>query len=289
VASVQALCDTPDHVPDGDGPEQRLAGLAEWTTRHVTDPDVRNLGDPESLSISKDALADAVKKAHIDSCKLLELGIQLQSYAQAMRVVCDVPRVASQTVEERDKRAKYLRSRLLNTDVVRLFAILANLNDADAKAKLREAVTRAGLASCSLLEDQQDPARVPPPSPPTSSATAGRSPGGRVSVANMKSLDDSTLTSEVVLQKIQSTYMPGLKRCYRDHLAMHPDARGRLTLELTVDETGGTVSAAAHGFADEVDACIDNLMTTWRFPIPKTQTGAAKKASFAATMQLVPN
>ena len=119
--------------------------------------------------------------------------------------------------------------------------------------------------------------------------TTETAPPGRISVSDKKTFDDSTLTPDVVLSKIQSAYMAGLKRCYKTYLAKDATARGKVTLSLTVNETGRTVQGGAKGFASEVDACIQGLMSSWRFPIPKDKDGDATEASFAITLQLVPD
>jgi hypothetical protein len=114
-------------------------------------------------------------------------------------------------------------------------------------------------------------------------------PSGRISVADKQTFDESTLTPDVVLAKIQSAYMAGLKRCYKDYLKKDASARGKVTLNLTINETGRTVKGAAHGFASEVDECIGGQMASWRFPIPKDKDGDPTEASFAITLQLVPD
>lgn len=127
----------------------------------------------------------------------------------------------------------------------------------------------------------------------TESAGGGKgqekAPSGRISVADKQSFDESTLTPDVVLAKIISAYMAGLKRCYKEFLKKDASARGKVTLSLTVNETGRTVKGAAHGFAGEVDGCIGTLMTGWRFPIPKDKDGEVTEASFSITLQLVPD
>jgi hypothetical protein len=129
---------------------------------------------------------------------------------------------------------------------------------------------------------------------PGGTETAGgpkeeKAPTGRINVSDKQTFDDSTLTPDIVLSKIQSAYMAGLKRCYKEHLKKDASARGKVTLSLTVNETGRTVSGKANGFANEVDDCITNQMGSWRFPIPKDKDGEATEASFAITLQLVPD
>jgi uncharacterized protein YndB with AHSA1/START domain len=119
--------------------------------------------------------------------------------------------------------------------------------------------------------------------------TSEKGPTGRISVADKQTFDESTLTPDIVMSKIQSAYMAGLKRCYREYLKKDASARGKVTLTLTINETGRTVKGAAKGFAGEVDDCISNLMTGWRFPIPKDKEGDPTEASFAITLQLVPD
>lgn len=129
---------------------------------------------------------------------------------------------------------------------------------------------------------------------PTGPESAGggkqeKGPAGRIQVSDKQTFDDSTLTPDVVLSKIQSAYMAGLKRCYKEHLKTDPSARGKITLSLTVNETGRTTQGAAKGFASEVDDCISGQMTSWRFPVPKDKDGEPTEASFAITLQLVPD
>ncbi len=114
-------------------------------------------------------------------------------------------------------------------------------------------------------------------------------PTGRISVADKQSFDESSLSPDVVLSKIQSAYMAGLKRCYKEYLKKDASARGKVTLQLTINATGRTTKGSAHGFASEVDECIGAQMSSWRFPIPKDKDGEATDASFAITLQLVPD
>jgi hypothetical protein len=118
---------------------------------------------------------------------------------------------------------------------------------------------------------------------------AEKAPGGRISVADRPTGDASSLSPEAVLAKIQSAYMLGLKHCYREYLKKDASARGKVSLSLTVNETGRTVKGNAHGFAPEVDACITGLMATWRFPIPKDKDGEVTDANFEIALQLVPD
>jgi hypothetical protein len=116
-----------------------------------------------------------------------------------------------------------------------------------------------------------------------------KAPTGRISVSEKQGGEDTTLSPDAVLSKIQNAYMAGLKRCYKNYLVKDASARGKVTLSLTINETGRTVKGAAHGFAGEVDECITAQMGSWRFPIPKDKGGDATSADFAITLQLVPD
>jgi hypothetical protein len=129
---------------------------------------------------------------------------------------------------------------------------------------------------------------------PGGTETAGgpkteHAPTGRIQVSDKQTFDESSLTPDVVLSKIQSVYMSQIKRCYTTFLKKDASARGKVTLKLTVNETGRAVQTAANGFAGEVDECIGNLMSSWRFPVPKDKDNEATTASFAITLQLVPD
>ncbi len=113
--------------------------------------------------------------------------------------------------------------------------------------------------------------------------------GARTAAANRPTGDASSLSPEAVLSKIQSDYMEGIERCYREYLKNDASARGKVALSLTVNETGRTVKGVAHGFAAEVDECITGQMSTWRFPIPKDKDGDATDANFEIALELDPS
>jgi hypothetical protein len=118
---------------------------------------------------------------------------------------------------------------------------------------------------------------------------AEKGPQGRINVASKSGGDESSLTPDVVLNKILNAYMAGLKRCYKQYLNKEASARGAVLLSFTVNETGRLVNGNAKGFAGDVDACIQSQMATWRFPVPKDKDNEATDANFAITLQLVPD
>lgn len=124
--------------------------------------------------------------------------------------------------------------------------------------------------------------RTPVPAPTTG-------PNGRVSVANKQTFDNSTLTVDVVLQRILSVYMTGIKRCYKETLKKDPTARGKMKLDFTVNEIGRTVNGKANGFVAELDTCVTGQMSNWRFPVPKDKDDEPTDAAFEIALTLVPD
>ncbi len=114
-------------------------------------------------------------------------------------------------------------------------------------------------------------------------------PAARVAVSSKQAFDNTSLTPDVVLRKIQSVYLAAIKRCYKEYLKKDPAARGKLKLVLTVNETGRAVSTSATGFAKEIDACVAGTMPSWRFPIPKDDDGDPAAATFSIVLNMVPD
>ncbi|HEY4183390.1 MAG TPA: AgmX/PglI C-terminal domain-containing protein [Kofleriaceae bacterium] len=100
--------------------------------------------------------------------------------------------------------------------------------------------------------------------------------------------DESTLTLDIVLAKIQTAYMAGIRRCYKTQLERDPKLEGKVTLSLDVNKTGRVASGTATGINDELDTCIGGLMTSWRFPVPRGPKGHPVEASFVIALKLVP-
>jgi biopolymer transport protein ExbD len=109
---------------------------------------------------------------------------------------------------------------------------------------------------------------------------------GRIATEMTKN-EDSSLTSDTVLRKIQSLYQQGLKRCFQDALTRNPKLGGNVALSFTVDRQGKVVKPSAKGFDDDIDACMTSKMSTWRFPIPKDKDGEPTEATFTTKLVLV--
>ena len=124
---------------------------------------------------------------------------------------------------------------------------------------------------------------------PTGGSSDPAAPATRVAVSSNQSFDNTSLTPDLVLRKIQAVYLAGIKRCYKQYLKKDPTARGKIALALTVNETGRAVSTSASGFVKEVDDCLAGMMPSWRFPIPKDDDGDAVAATFSIVLTMVPD
>jgi hypothetical protein len=111
----------------------------------------------------------------------------------------------------------------------------------------------------------------------------------RVTIGPVKPDDSTTLTPATVLDRINTLYMVGLQRCYKDGLRFDSTLSGRVAISFTVDERGQVIDPEASGVSSGVDTCVRTQMTHWRFPIPKDKDGDATDASFAVTLALQPS
>jgi hypothetical protein len=96
----------------------------------------------------------------------------------------------------------------------------------------------------------------------------------------------TTLTAQMVLDKINGVYMAGLQRCYR--LGQNEDAslEGKVILEIPIDEAGHVDDPAASGLTSKVDGCVQTFMATWRFPIPRDKHGTPTSKTFRVSVQM---
>jgi hypothetical protein len=129
---------------------------------------------------------------------------------------------------------------------------------------------------------------------PTGTTTVGdgkgeeKIPAGRIKVSDKQTFDESSLTPDAVLGKINSVYMAGLKACYKKYLVKDATARGKVQLTFEVSESGRVSTGKAKGFASEVDECISSQMSRWTFPKPVDKDGEGTSAGFSIGLQLVP-
>lgn len=114
-------------------------------------------------------------------------------------------------------------------------------------------------------------------------------PKGRVQVSSKKGFDDTSLTPDAVLSKINSTYMAGLKRCYKELLKTDPTAGPRVELQFTVNDKGRVTSPSVKSDYADLNSCIKGQMSSpWTFNKPVDSDGEPTEASFQITLALRP-
>ncbi len=121
------------------------------------------------------------------------------------------------------------------------------------------------------------------PEPPANGSAAS-TPSGRINVASKRALVDSSLTADVLLAKIFSTYMAGLKRCYKQQLAADPAAKGSMQIRFSVEPTGRTTEILVTSFHPDHETCAKGLMQSWRFPVAKGPDGEPVATAFELTL-----
>jgi outer membrane biosynthesis protein TonB len=120
---------------------------------------------------------------------------------------------------------------------------------------------------------------------PAAEGGAASMPVGRITVASKRALVESSLTAAMLLSKIQSGYMTGLKRCYRQRLAADPEAKGSVKIRLSVEPTGRTTGIEVTAFHPDLERCTKQSMQNWRFPVAKGADGEPILATFELALE----
>jgi hypothetical protein len=111
-------------------------------------------------------------------------------------------------------------------------------------------------------------------------------PHGRIPLGGVKTDDKTTLTAQVVLDKINALYLAGLERCYRRELTLDAQLSGKVAISFTVGENGKATDPDAQGANAQLDHCISSQMGGWRFPIPHDAKGEPTEATFHISLAL---
>ena len=122
---------------------------------------------------------------------------------------------------------------------------------------------------------------------PTLSELPSRAPERtreRIQIGPVHQDEVSSLTPEAVVAKIQAAYLAGLQRCYAHALKADATRAGKLSIAFTVSDTGKVIAAQATDLDREVDACMENQMSAWRFAIPRDAHGEPIDADFHVTL-----
>jgi len=172
-------------------------------------------------------------------------------------------------------------------------------------ADLRQQIDDVGTRKVTIGDDakgfreQPDPRLGTDPGPivgdPTNVAnnpikTDNEGKGGRITLRPLPpDGPGTTLTAAMIVDKINSVYMPNLQRCYRKGLLGDASLAGKINLSFTVTERGGLDDVEASGVSSDVDACVGTAMSTWRFPIPRDKDGDPTDQGFRLVLALQPS
>lgn len=95
--------------------------------------------------------------------------------------------------------------------------------------------------------------------------------------------------TDAIVQKINRVYMGGLQRCYKKSLVGNAVLAGKVMLTFTVTEKGSLGAASASGVDDALEACIEGLMSKWRFDPPVDEDGEATEVDLRLPLLLTPH
>ena len=75
---------------------------------------------------------------------------------------------------------------------------------------------------------------------------------------------NAALTVDTMVDKINTSYITGLRRCYNKGLALDPSLTGKVTVTFSVSAYGN-VAGEASGISPQVDACVATQLKSWKF------------------------
>lgn len=99
-----------------------------------------------------------------------------------------------------------------------------------------------------------------------------------VSVQATMAAMNAALTVDSMVDKINSAYITGLRRCYNKGLAIDPLLAGKVTVTFSISSYGN-VSGEATGISKQVDSCVASQIKTWRFGRPSDKREANYRIS----------
>lgn len=89
---------------------------------------------------------------------------------------------------------------------------------------------------------------------------------------------NAALTVDKMVDKINSAYITGLRRCYNKGLAVDASLKGKVTLTFSISAYGN-VAGEATGISKQVDSCVASAMKTWKFGRPSDKREANYRIS----------
>jgi hypothetical protein len=116
---------------------------------------------------------------------------------------------------------------------------------------------------------------------------------GVVTLERFRAIENTSLTADAVRDKIATSYLEGIRACYRTLLQAKPNATGRLEASFTVELDHITSvdvreSSRASDFPITLISCCRDAMHAWRFPRPHNASGEPALAHFAMQLDLDP-
>jgi hypothetical protein len=92
---------------------------------------------------------------------------------------------------------------------------------------------------------------------------------------------NAALTVDGMVEKINTKYIAGLRRCYQKGLATNPALKGKVTLTFSISSYGN-VAGAAEGISKQVDDCVARQIKHWKFGRPTDR----REANFRISLLL---
>ncbi len=99
-------------------------------------------------------------------------------------------------------------------------------------------------------------------------------------------IDDTSSSQAVIVRKIQTAYLSGLKRCHKEALKLDPKVDGRMPIAFGINERGRVVDVKVDGPTPALIACVEQQAARWTFAPVTDADGAPTSTTFQMTLQL---
>jgi hypothetical protein len=94
------------------------------------------------------------------------------------------------------------------------------------------------------------------------------------------------VNTEAIVEKIRTTYMGAMQRCYKQALLDDPTLAGKVTLLFTLSEKGGVSDPEARGVSQVFEKCLTGVMPRWTFTPVTDEDGDPVELDIGVTLQL---
>lgn len=178
----------------------------------------------------------------------------------------------------------HLARRRPGTDLARQ---LAEVRDADARVAIGNPDGDRLRGDGPRMGTGRDPAVAPPTEVTRADDDkAERVPPTRITVAPQPLPPGPPRRIDHVVEKIRTTYLGGLQRCYRQALGREPALAGKVRLTFTLTEKGAVSDGEARGVDPGFEQCVAGLMTRWTFAPVRDEDGEPVELDLGVTLQL---